>query len=55
MDLNSDCEISAYTIKHVSLNLFLRILQLIKCIIGIFFDDSVLNRTQQLHKDIVLQ
>lgn len=43
------------TIKDVSLNLFLGVLQLVKCIISILFNYSVLNRAKHLHKDIVLQ
>lgn len=47
-------ETKRITIKHISLDLLLGILQLIKSIISIFFDNAILNRAEQLHKDIVL-
>lgn len=43
------------TIKDISLDLLFRVLKLIKRIISTSFHYTILNRTNQLHKHIILQ
>jgi hypothetical protein len=44
-----------YTIKNISLNLVLCVAKFVKCIIGLFCQGTVLNRSNNVDKDIILQ